>query len=204
MSILVIDFWGVSEDWESFLLDFSRDLKLVKKDGSGTGLPAVIFICSSHEGILLGESKARWWPFTAVDSKISQMRLGRFPADSLKTLQDRCEVLKPIWKKWKSAKSDGEVFRREVQMKMKQSEHRTKPGRAYSVFATEEKPPFSRRAPCPKCFGLYDWGYHNVDDLPDRNIEFFAAGNCAEDDVHLRLGEGHRSLLNKNKDQSAY
>jgi hypothetical protein len=171
----------------------------MKKKGSGSGLPAVIFICPSHEGIVLGECKARWWPFTAVDRKFSEMRLGRFPAGGLETLEDRCKVLEPMWNNWKETKASIEVLRQALQMKDLQFNHGANPGRAYCVFAHDQENPSIRRAPCPQCFCLYDWNYH---DKPDIKTEFFTAGNCAEDDVHLRLWKGSSKSLNKNKDQS--
>jgi hypothetical protein len=194
-----LSFW--LDDCESQLLR-PLNLVLTKPEDRGTGLPEVIFICTSHprdKGIILGECKTRWWPFTAVDKKFAQMRLNRFPADGLETLKRNYKILHSNWRK---SKDDLKAFSQLPEMAdFQRFSHRAEQGRAYRIYSEDKKNPFTQCAPCAKCFHTYDWG--DQDKLQPEEY-FHRAGNCAEDDVHLRLGNGYQRLLNIEKNQSSY
>lgn len=191
--------WCV-EECESLLLG-RLQFKLKQERNSGTGVPAVIFICIHRRrgGIILGEGKTRWWPFTAVHTKFAEMRLERLQENGLKGLAEKCEILR---QKWIEINRDFSEFCQVPEVKsFRQFNHRADPGRAYRVYSRDPKKSFEQRAPCKKCFHLYHWGYEAKAD-PASDVH--DAGNCAEDDVHLRLRKGDQVLLNKAEDQTSY
>ncbi|KAH0836286.1 hypothetical protein FOPE_04385 [Fonsecaea pedrosoi] len=149
-------------------------------DRAGTGLPAIFAVCISGEQVIWGECKARWWPFSLVDSTFCEMRLGRLPNDGDK-LRERTAQFQ---KAWGNAKGDTgrmkELMEEGSIVPFKHDEEL----RAYHLCFDGRMRTFTRCRPCLKCSYVYVWG--GQEEVVHEG-KFNRVKNCAEDDVHLRL-----------------